>query len=140
MNKVILIGRLSQPVDYRLNGENGIAKTSMAVQREFKDKQTGEYGVDFINLTAFGRTADFLQKYFVKGMRVGIEGHIQTGSYVDKNNQKRYTFDVIVDKAEFVESKGTAQQSTPQNVQPQSDPVNDGFTNIPDDIPELPFN
>lgn len=140
MNKVILIGRLSQDVDYRENNGSTIARTSVAVQREFKDKQTGEYGVDFLNLVAFGKTADFLQKYFSKGMRIGIEGRIQTGSYTDKNGQKRYTTDIVVEKTEFVESKGNNQQNAQQNAQPQVDPANDGFTNLPDDVNELPFN
>lgn len=144
MNKVILMGRLSQDIEMKYNGEFGIARTSMAVQRDFKDKKTNEYGVDFLNIVAFGKTAEFMEKYFHKGMKALIEGKIQTGSYTDKNGQKRYTFDVVADKVEFVESKGNSQQNerpAQYNTQPQEDPANDGFMNIPDEIDEeLPFN
>lgn len=143
MNKVILMGRLSQDIEMKYSGEVGIARTSIAVQRNYKDKKTNEYGVDFLNLVAFNKNADLLQKYFSKGMRIGIEGHIQTGSYTDKNGQKRYTFDIVIDAVEFVESKGNSQQNerpAQHNTQPKEDPANDGFMNIPDEIDEeLPF-
>lgn len=143
MNKVILMGRLSQDIEMKYSGEVVIARTSIAVQRDFKDKKTNEYGVDFISIIAFNKTAEFMEKYFHKGMKALIEGKIQTGSYTDKNGQKRYTFDVIADKVEFVESKGDSQQNerpAQHNTQPKEDPVNDGFMNIPDEIDEeLPF-
>lgn len=143
MNRVCIVGRLSQEVEVRYGTNSTVAKTAIAVQREFKDSKTGEYGVDFINITAFGHTAEFLEKYFHKGMRIGIVGHIQTGSYTDKDGNKRYTFDVVADSAEFVESKGNTQNAPQQNPAPQEKPANDGFvddgfTNVTDDL-ELPF-
>ena len=140
MNKTILVGRIAKDIDLKQNSEMKVARTSIAVQREFKDKKTGEYGADFINLVAFGHNAEFISKYFSKGQKIGIVGHIQTGSYEDKNGQKKYTFDVIVDSSEFVESKNSGNQN---NSVPQEEPAtdNDGFMNIPDDIPEeLPLN
>ena len=142
MNKVLLVGRLSQDVEVRNGGNTTVAKTSIAVQRDFKDNKTGEYGVDFINVTAFGRTAEFLEKYFIKGMRIGIVGRIQTGSFTDKEGHKRYTFDVVADSVEFVESKGNTQPQPKNETQSSTSTddgfVNDGFTNVADDL-ELPF-
>lgn len=143
MNKVILMGRLSQDIEMKYSGEVAIARTSMAVQRDFKDKKTNEYGVDFINIVAFNKTAEFMEKYFHKGMKALIEGKIQTGSYTDKNGQKKYTFDIVADKVEFIESKGNSQQNerpAQHNTQPKEDPANDGFVNVEDSIQEeLPF-
>ena len=146
MNKVCLLGRISQNIDVRNSNGTTVARTSIAVQREFKDKSTGEYGVDFLNIVAFGKQAEFLEKYFSKGMRIGVTGHIQTGSFTDKNNNKRYTFDIVADSLEFTESKNNSSVPAPQN-EPQTTPANDGFadvtdgdgfTNVADDL-ELPF-
>lgn len=137
MNNVSLIGRLSKDIDvrYSQNSSNNtaIARTSIAVDR--KIKRDGEPTADFINVIAFGKTAEFIEKYFSKGMRIGVRGHIQTGSYTNKDGVKVYTTDVIVDECEFVESKNN------QNNGAGSQTSADGFVNVPDGIDdELPFN
>lgn len=100
MNRTILIGRLTKDIDVR-SSQSGtsVAKFTVAVDRRTKEKET-----DFINCTAFGKTAEVLQKYVRKGHRIGIVGHIQTGSY-EKDGHKVYTTDVIVDEIEFLEKK-----------------------------------
>ncbi len=149
MNKAILVGRMAKDPESRSSNNGIIVRFSMAVDRKFKDAN-GEYGCDFINCIAFGKTAEFIEKYFSKGMRIGIAGHIQTGSYTNNNGQKIYTTDVVVDEAEFVESKHSQnnENNTSQNTQTTNNtprPVTqaeiDGFMNIPDGIDEeLPFN
>lgn len=140
MNNVTLLGRLSKDIDvrYSQNSSNNtaIARTSIAVDR--KIKRDGEPTADFINIIAFGKTAEFLEKYFSKGMRIGVRGHIQTGSYTNKDGVKVYTTDVIVDECEFVESKNS---HTENNGGQNNNASGDGFVNIPDGIDEeLPFN
>ena len=131
MNIVALAGRVANDINYKQNGNNTYARFSIAVQRKIKNKDGG-YDADFINCVAFDKTADFLAKYFKKGMRINIQGHMQSGSYVNQQNVKVYTLDVIVDSAEFGESKNAI------NEIPRSD---DGFMNIPEEIEEeLPFN
>lgn len=149
MNKAILVGRLGRDPEVRSTNNGIVVRFSMAVDRKFKDAN-GEYGCDFINCIAFGKTAEFIEKYFSKGMRIGIAGHIQTGSYTDNNGGKKYFVDVVADEAEFVESKHSQnnENNTSQNTQPTNNtprPVTqadiDGFMNIPDGIDEeLPFN
>lgn len=140
MNTVNLIGRLTKDVEVK-SGNNGksIARTSIAVQRDYKNSE-GKYDADFINLVAFGATADFLAKYFTKGSKIAVVGKIQTGSFTNRDNQKVYTFDVVVNSVEFVESKSNSNSGTqnkPAQAQPSSD---DGFMNIPEGIEEeLPF-
>lgn len=140
MNKCTLVGRLTHDPEVRYTtGENAsaIARFSIAINRRFKNAE-GNYDADFINCVAFGKTGEFIEKYFKKGMAIGVTGRIQTGSYTNKDGQKVYTTDVVVEEAEFVESKGNAGGSdtpTPKNTS------NDGFMNIPDgDSEELPFN
>ena len=99
-----------------------IAKGSIAVDRRGKDK-----GADFINVVAFGKIAEHIGKYYTKGMRTVIAGHIQTGSYTGKDGKKVYTTDVVIDEIEFGESKKAEK------------PNLDEFTDVPDDD-ELPFN
>lgn len=129
MNKSLLVGRLTKDPDVR-EGNTTVARFTLAVDRKFAKE--GEQSADFISCIAFGKTADFINKYFAKGMRMGLEGRIQTGSYTNKNGQKVYTTDVVAEQVEFVESK---KESAPQ---PQPD--DDGFMQIPDDVDELPFN
>lgn len=105
MNKVALVGRLTRDVETNTTqAGKTVARFSVAVSRKFKNEE-GNYDADFINCVAFNRTADFISKYFAKGMAIGITGRIQTGNYTNKDGQKVYTTDVIVDEAEFVESK-----------------------------------
>jgi single-strand DNA-binding protein len=130
MNTVILAGRMTRDVDYKMNGETTSARFNIAVDRKYKNKD-GNYDTDFINCVAFNKTADFISKYFSKGMRIMIAGRIQTGSYTNKDGVKVYTTDVVVDNAEFMESKNASQTVNTNN--------ND-FQNIEDIEEELPFN
>lgn len=141
MNKVILMGRLTRDPEVRYTqGEaaTAIARFSLAVDRRFK-RDNDEQTADFINCVAFGRTGEFFERYCKRGTKVVIEGRIQTGSYTNKDGQKVYTTDVVVETAEFAESKnssndgGSAPAPTPSGA--------DGFMNIPDGFDEeLPFN
>ena len=137
MNKVILMGRLVADPEVRYSqGENAtcIARYRLAVDR--KIKREGEPDADFISCVAFGRNGEFAEKYFHKGMKVAVEGRIQTGSYTNKDGVKVYTTDIVVESQEFCESKGSGQ--APQTTT-QTDA--DGFMNIPDGLDEeLPFN
>lgn len=138
MNKVVLIGRLVRDAEVRYSqGENStaIASFTMAVDRTFK--RQGEPTADFINCKAFGKNADFFEKYGQKGVKFAITGHIQTGSYTNKDGNKVYTTDVIIDTQEFCESKAS---NGGQTVRQEQTTDADGFVNIPDGIEdELPF-
>ena len=132
MNKVILIGRLVADPEVKYSqGENAmcVARYRLAVDRKFG--RTEEQTADFISCVAFGKNGEFAEKYLNKGMKIAVEGRIQTGSYTNKDGQKVYTTDVIIENHEFCEGKG--QQEAPQNNQ-------DGFMNIADGFEELPFN
>ena len=125
MNKVIIIGRFTRDPEIKYStGENATAtaRFSLAVNRRFKNKE-GNYDADFINCVAFGKTAEFIEKYFTKGMAIGITGRIQTGSYTNKEGQKIYTTDVVVEETEFVESKnkGTSDNVPNNNANSNSD-------------------
>ncbi len=148
MNKVILMGRLTRDPDIRYSqGENSmaIARYSLAVDRRFK--RDGEATADFINCVAFGRSAEFAEKYLRKGIKIAVTGRIQTGSYTNKDGVKVYTTDVVVEEQEFAESKAAQAENmnsqpafTPQAPNP-SEASGDGFMNIPDGLDEeLPFN
>ena len=143
MNKVVLVARLCRDPEVRYTqGENAstIARFSVAVNRRFKNNE-GNYDADFINCVAFGKSAEFIEKYFKKGMAIGITGRIQTGNYTNKEGVKVYTTDVVVEEAEFVESKnsggGAGNINTSTNNNTSSD---DDFMNVPDDLEDLPFN
>ena len=127
-----------------------IARYSLAVDRRGRRDNAGgdQPTADFINIVAFGRDGEFAEKYLRKGMRILVEGHIQTGNYTNKDGQKVYTTDVVVERHEFVESKGSSQGAGSGDFIPassgqaaeQSD-GSDGFMNIPDGIEEeLPFS
>jgi single-strand DNA-binding protein len=132
MNSVQLVGRFTHDPDVRYtNGGATVARFSVAVDRRFAKE--GEQTADFINVVAFGKTAEFIEKYFHKGQRIGVVGRIQTGSYKNKDGATVYTTDVVAENVEFVESKGGNNQQQPQ---PPADFVN--VPDIPDD--ELPFN
>lgn len=144
MNKSILVGRLTRDPEVRYSqGENAnaVARFTIAVNRRFKNNE-GNYDADFINCVAFGKSAEFIEKYFKKGMAIGITGRIQTGNYTNKDGVKVYTTDVVVEEAEFVESKNSGGSSASSNVPTNNNsPSADGFINIPDGIDEeLPFN
>ena len=132
MNNVSLVGRLTRDPEIKISASgSSYARFAIAVDRRKKDD-----GADFINIIAFGKTSEFIEKYFRKGQRIGIAGRIQTGSYDGKDGKKVYTFDVIADNVEFVESKSASgpASATPANA--------DGFVNVPDGLEDdgLPFN
>jgi single-strand DNA-binding protein len=140
MNKVILMGRLTRDPEVRYSGGDNataVARYSLAVDRRFK--RDNEPSADFINCVGFGKTAEFAEKYFRKGMRICVVGRIQTGSYTNRDGQKVYTTDVVVEEQEFAESKGASENNGADRPQPTTD--SNGFMNIPDGIDEeLPFN
>lgn len=137
MNKVQLVGRLSRDVEVRTAGDNAIARTSIAVTRRFKNKD-GVYEADFINVTAFGKTAEFLEKFFKKGDMIGIVGRITTGSY-EKDGQRVYTTEVTIEEIEFVGGRNADNGNS--GVQNQGSTSASNFVNIPDGVDEaLPFN
>ncbi len=138
MNSVQLVGRLTRDPEMRYtDGGSAIARFSLAVDRRYKSENGPT--ADFPNCVAFGRTAEFIEKYFRKGMRMGCQGRIQTGSYTNNDGQKVYTTDVAVESCEFVESKASQQPEENNNGFGPAD--ENGFMNIPDDIDEeLPFD
>ena len=143
MNKVILMGRLTRDPEVRYSqGEQAtaIARYTLAVDRRFK--RDGDQTADFIGCVAFGKLGEFAEKYLRKGTKVVVTGRIQTGSYTNKDGQKVYTTDVVVEECEFAESKNAAgDNSTPSDRPSPSSAAGDGFMNIPDGIDEeLPFN
>ena len=147
MNRVILMGRLTRDAEMRYSqGESStaIARFSLAVDRRFR-REGDEQTADFINCVAFGRTAEFMERFGRKGTKFVAEGRIQTGSYTNKDGQRVYTTDVVVESVEFAESKSAASGSdggfTPADRPSPSQAAGDGFMNIPDGIDEeLPFN
>ena len=150
MNKVILMGRLTRDPEVRYSaGENSmaIARYTIAVDRRFK--RDGEATADFIGCVAFGRQAEFAEKYFRQGIRIVVSGRIQTGSYTNRDGNKVYTTDVVVEEQEFAESKAVsdshvgqvASMGAPAPTPTPSMASADGFMNIPDGIDEeLPFS
>ena len=151
MNKVILMGRLTRDPEVRYSaGENAtaVARYTLAVDRRF-GRRDGESNADFIGCVAFGRSAEFAEKYFCQGLKVVVTGRIQTGSYTNREGQKVYTTDVVVEDQEFAESKAASAErgvmpapaQSPSAPAPSQASVGDGFMNIPDGIDEeLPFN
>lgn len=149
MNKVILIGRLTRDPEVRWSQgqeQKATARFTLAVDRRFRTDNGPT--ADFISCVAFGKIAEFAEKYLRQGIKVAVTGRIQTGSYTNREGQKVYTTDVVVEEMEFAESKAANEQhSTPQPVnRTQAAGVSqatigaDGFMNIPDGIDEeLPF-
>ena len=148
MNKVILMGRLTRDPDVRYSqGDSpmAIARYTLAVDRRFRrdnDQQTA----DFISCVAFGRNGEFAEKYLHQGTKIVAEGRIQTGSYTNKDGNKVYTTEVVVENQEFAESKASASNNEgcfqPQAQSAPTAPAGDGFMNIPDGVEDvgLPFN
>ena len=146
MNKVILMGRLTRDAEVRYSqgdASTAVARFSLAVDRRFKrdgDDQTA----DFINCVAFGRPGEFMERFGRKGTKFLVEGRIQTGSYTNKDGQRVYTTDVVVEQVEFAESKASNDNNggyVPTDRPSPSGAAGDGFMNIPDGIDEeLPFN
>ena len=145
MNKVILMGRLTRDAEVRYSqgdASTAVARFTLAVDRRFK-RDNDEQTADFINCVAFGKTGEFLERYGRKGTKFLVEGRIQTGSYTNKDGQRVYTTDVVVEQIEFAESKASSDNSgyVPVEKPSPSGAAGDGFMNIPDGIDEeLPFN
>ena len=143
MNKVILMGRLTREPDVRYSqnadGSMAVARYTLAVDRRRARNNNDEQSADFISCVAFGRSGEFAEKYLHQGTKIVVTGRIQTGSYTNKDGQRVYTTDVVVEEQEFAESKKAAGQQDGNNGG-YSD-AGDGFMNIPDGIDEeLPFN
>lgn len=139
MNKVILMGRLCADPEVRYSqneNQTAVARYRLAVDRRFK--REGDQTADFIPCVAFGKAAQFAEYYLHRGTKIIITGRIQTGSYTNRDGQKVYTTDVVIEEQEFAESKGAIgniEGSAPQATDP------DGFMSLPDGIDEeLPFN
>ena len=154
MNKVILMGRLTRDPDIRYTqGERqmAIARYTLAVDRRGRGSNNGESTADFIQCVAFDRSAEFAEKYLHQGTKLVVTGRIQTGSYTNKDGQRVYTTDVVVEEQEFAESKAAASDHSgnfgggyqqPSSRPTPSSAVSDGFMNIPDGVEDegLPFN
>lgn len=148
MNKVILMGRLTRDPEVRYSsGENAlaIARYTLAVDRRFH--KDNEASADFIACVAFGKGGEFAEKYLRQGTKIVVIGRIQTGSYTNREGQKVYTTEIVVEDQEFAESKAASQNNsqTSTGSRQQSPPPmptdKDGFMQIPDGIDEeLPFN
>ena len=152
MNSVLLTGRLTRDPEVHTTETTSVCRFSLAVRRRGVPKE-GQPDVDFISCVAFGKTAEFVGQYFIKGQKADLRGHIQTGSYTNQDGNKVYTTDVICDEIEFGESKtaaagatttATAQPTqtakptyTQQTRKTQADIANDWLS--PDDGP-FPFN
>lgn len=136
MNKVILMGRLTRDPDMRISqGDNTltIAKFSIAVDRRFQ--KNGEKETDFFNCVAFGKLADFVDRYLKQGTKILLTGRVENNNYTNKEGQKVYSVNIMADEIEFAESKNNQDRPTPKAADA------DGFMNIPDAIDEeLPFN
>lgn len=142
MNKVILMGRLTRDPEVRYTESSepmAIARYTLAVDRRSRGQQ--EQSADFISCVAFGKSGEFAEKYLHKGTKVIVEGRIQTGSYTNKEGQKVYTTDVVVEQQEFAESKNASGGGEgTQEPSPQTQTDSDGFMNIPEGFDEeLPF-
>ena len=149
MNKVILMGRLTRDTEVRYSqGESSmaVARFTLAVDRRVRRDGAGQdQTADFISCVAFGKTAEFLERFGRKGTKFVLEGRIQTGSYTNREGQKVYTTDVVAENVEFAESKNASGSTgggyAPTDSRPTpSSAAGDGFMNIPDGIDEeLPF-
>ena len=146
MNKVILMGRLTRDPEVRYSQTAepmAIARYTLAVDRKFKKE--GEQTADFISCIAFGRNGEFAEKYLKKGTKIVATGRIQTGSYTNKDGQKVYTTDVVIEEQEFAESKGSGESNREERDRAAMQAAGygdagDGFMNIPEGIDEeLPF-
>jgi len=150
MNKVILMGRLTRDPDVRYSqgadGSLAVVRYTLAVdRRRARSNDSNEQTADFISCVAFGKSGEFAEKYFHQGTKIVITGRIQTGSYTNRDGQKVYTTDVVVEDQEFAESKSSSEHNaySPSRTNPTT-PAGEGFMNIPDadgvDDEGLPFN
>ncbi|PKE55494.1 single-stranded DNA-binding protein [Macrococcoides caseolyticum] len=147
MNNVSILGNITRDLELKEFGSTKVLSFSVAVQKRVKDKNTGEYGTNYINCKAFNRTAEIIAQHFAKGSQIGIEGEIDTGKY-EKDGKTIYTTDVVVRNITFVERKGQSdtnnqQQRNNASTPPQNANSNNPFANAtgPIDISDddLPF-
>jgi len=143
MNKVILMGRLTRDPEVRYSqGETSmaVARYTLAVDRKGK-RDSDQQSADFISCVAFGKAGEWAEKWLRKGIKIAIIGRIQTGSYTNREGQKVYTTDVVIEEQEFAESKAASEGNSQNQQRQQEQSAGDGFMNIPDGIDdELPFN
>ena len=147
MNKVVLMGRLTKDPELRYTNTNNtpLSSFSLAVNRRFT-RQGEERQADFINITAWGKTAEFVKNYFTKGMQVAVVGRIQTRSWDDEAGKRHYATDVVAEETYFADSKrsntsNTGNTGNMQSMDRMAPPkqANDGFATVDDDDDELPF-
>ena len=123
MNIVVMVGNLTKDPEVMTKGEVTICKFNIAVQRRFKKDEA-----DFFNCVAFGKTAEFISKYFTKGRKIAINGEVENNNYTDKEGVKHYGTQIVVGNAEFCDKKGETSEKT------------DDFMQVPDDVAdEIPF-
>lgn len=143
MNKVILLGRLVRDPEVRYSQGNeplAVARYTLAVNRRFK--RNGEPDADFINCIAFGKAGEFAEKYFRKGQQVSVVGRLQVRSYEDKDGQKRWSTDVVIEEQYFAESKASTESNkASSNMQQDANQSDSGFYPVDEDIEDddLPF-
>lgn len=138
MNKVILMGRFVRDAEVRYSsGDNSmaIARFTLAVNRRFQSEENGQ-AADFISCTAFGKTAEIIEKHTFQGVKVIVEGHIETGSYTNKDGNKVYTTQVIIENIEFAEKKADREENSQAKQQTADE---DEFMNVPEEENQLPF-
>lgn len=146
MNKVILMGRLTRDPEVRYSqgsSQTAVARFSIAVDRRFK--RDGEPDADFFNCTAFGKQAEFIERYLHKGVKILLTGRVQNDNYTNKEGQQVYSVRIMTEEIEFAESKNASGANSGytggNNARPEQKEAGDGFMNIPDGIDEeLPFN
>ena len=149
MNKVILMGRLTREPDVRYSqnadGSMAVARYTLAVDRRRGRNSDNEQSADFISCVTFGKSGEFAEKYLHQGTKIVVTGRIQTGSYTNKDGQKVYTTNVVVEDQEFAESKSAAANNGGNFNTSRPEPsqaAGDGFMSIPDEVDDegLPFN
>ena len=141
MNKVMMMGRLTRDPEVRYGGSNNtaIAALSIAVDRKFKKE--GQPTADFFNCSAFGKTAEFVEKYLTKGTKIIIEGELRNDHYKDKNGNSQYAEKILINSIEFAESKSASKSNSQQEATQQPDSQPDDFVDVPNSVEEfLPFN
>lgn len=136
MNKILLCGRLTRDPETRTTGTTTVARYTLAVDRRFK--QDGQPDADFFNCTAFGKAAEFAEKFLKQGTKIIVSGRIQSDNYTNKNGEKVYSWQVIAEEQEFAESKASKTAETPAAAEPTA--TTGAFVDIADGIEEeLPF-
>lgn len=147
MNRVILIGNLTRDPELRTTGSGvSVCNFSIAVNRRFKNAQTGQQETDYFNVIAWRQLGELCSRYLAKGRKVAVVGSIQTRSYEAKDGSKRTAFDIVADEVEFLSAKGSAEQDGAHTAPTEHPPASSGgeaaaytsgFTQVDDD--ELPF-